>query len=207
MLAHLLLRPSESQPALLVDHLGGNKRQVPVRCEASRGRVGASDVAEYLGIPYARLNGSSGRFAEATFVQYVPGMALRTGGVPACPQYPWSPVPKLPNVESTTSDDCLYLNIWRPGHGATSNTGRTKEGRCRLRPVVVMLHGGRFQFGGGGTYAFYDGARAAALWDAVVVVPAYRVGAFGFLNMRVPGAPGNVGLLDQELALKWVYRR
>ncbi|KAL1485432.1 hypothetical protein MTO96_031960, partial [Rhipicephalus appendiculatus] len=52
----------------------------------------------------------------------------------------------------------------------------------------------------GGTYPFYGGLHAAALWDAVVVVPAYRVGAFGFLNMVVPEAPGNVGLLDQALA-------
>ncbi|KAL1443916.1 hypothetical protein MTO96_045757, partial [Rhipicephalus appendiculatus] len=79
-------------------------------------------------------------------------------------------------------------------------------GSCRTRPVVVVFHGGHFQFGGGGTYAFYGGLHAAALWDAVVVVPAYRVGAFGFLNMLVPEAPGNVGLLDQALAIRWVHR-
>ncbi|KAL3219392.1 hypothetical protein MRX96_030411 [Rhipicephalus microplus] len=79
-------------------------------------------------------------------------------------------------------------------------------GICQNRPVVVVLHGGHFQFGGGGTYAFYGGLHAAALWDAVVVVPAYRVGAFGFLNMLVPDAPGNVGLLDQALAIRWVHR-
>ncbi|XP_049270008.1 cholinesterase 1 [Rhipicephalus sanguineus] len=84
--------------------------------------------------------------------------------------------------------------------------GSCRCGSCRTRPVVVVLHGGRFQFGGGGTYAFYGGRQAAALWDAVVVVPAYRVGAFGFLNMLVHEAPGNVGLLDQALAIRWVHR-
>ncbi|KAK8786868.1 hypothetical protein V5799_023353 [Amblyomma americanum] len=87
-----------------------------------------------------------------------------------------------------------------------ANRSTASAGRCRSRPVVVVLHGGRFQFGGGGTYAFYDGRRASLLWDTVVVVPAYRVGAFGFLNMLVPEAPGNVGLMDQALALRWVHR-
>nr|XP_050043669.2 cholinesterase 1-like [Dermacentor andersoni] len=188
------------EPASLADSLGGTVKGID-HCEGFPGGSADSNVTEYLGVPYGRV-GQSGRFAEAAFVEYRPGMPLRFGGVPACPQYPWSPVPRLPTVGTSGSDDCLYLNIWMPGRQATISSG----GRCRARPVVVVLHGGRFQFGGGGTYPFYEGRRAAALWDAVVVVPAYRVGAFGFLNMLVPEAPGNVGLLDQALAIRWVHR-
>ncbi|XP_065304429.1 cholinesterase 2-like isoform X1 [Dermacentor albipictus] len=188
------------EPAPLADSLGGTVKGID-HCEGFPGGSADGNVTEYLGVPYGRV-GQSGRFAEAAFVEYRPGMPLRLGGVPACPQYPWSPVPRLPTVGTSDSDDCLYLNIWMPGRRATISSG----GRCRARPVVVVLHGGRFQFGGGGTYPFYEGRRAAALWDAVVVVPAYRVGAFGFLNMLVPEAPGNVGLLDQALAIRWVHR-
>ncbi|XP_037508974.2 cholinesterase [Rhipicephalus sanguineus] len=171
---------SGSELAPLADSLGGVVKRVD-HCESFPGGSAVGNVTEYLGIPFDHV-GKSERFAEAAFVEYRPGMALRPGGMPSCPQYPWRPLPRLPTVTTTDSDDCLYLNIWRPGRK------------------------GRFQFGGGGTYAFYGGRQAAALWDAVVVVPAYRVGAFGFLNMLVHEAPGNVGLLDQALAIRWVHR-
>ncbi len=32
----------------------------------------------------------------------------------------------------------------------------------------------------------------------------FRVGAFGFLNGRTEGAPGNMGIYDQSLALNWI---
>ncbi|KAH6937900.1 hypothetical protein HPB50_005034 [Hyalomma asiaticum] len=199
-LLYRLVSCSGSAPAPLTDSLGGAVKSVD-HCGTLPSGSTDGNVTEYLGIPFGHV-GKSGRFAEAAFVEYRPGMTLRPGGVPACPQYPWRPLPRLPTVATTDSDDCLYLNIWNPGLKAKSSRG----GGCRARPVVVVLHGGRFQFGGGGTYAFYGGRHAAALWDAVVVVPAYRVGAFGFLNMIVPEAPGNVGLHDQALAIRWVHR-
>ncbi|CAN7997328.1 unnamed protein product, partial [Ixodes hexagonus] len=118
-------------------------------------------------------------------------------GVGSCPQHIWSPIHGTDAISSTNEDDCLYLNIWRPGH---------LDPECGVKPVVVVLHGGRFQFGGGGTYTYYNGQNMAAFWDVVVVAPAYRVGVFGFLNAMVPEAPGNVGLLDQAVALRWVRR-
>ncbi len=41
--------------------------------------------------------------------------------------------------------------------------------------------------------------------DVVVVTFSYRVNAFGFLSWEDPLMPGNLGLLDQHLAIKWVY--
>jgi len=32
----------------------------------------------------------------------------------------------------------------------------------------------------------------------------FRVGVFGFLNTRTEGAPGNMGIYDQSLALHWI---
>ena len=35
----------------------------------------------------------------------------------------------------------------------------------------------------------------------------YRVGPLGFLSLDSESAPGNAGLLDQQLALQWVHQK
>lgn len=154
-------------------------------------------ITEYLGIPYAKLAGKSGRFGPSEFLEYREGMNLSHGGRPPCPQPHWSPIPGWDETMPDYSDDCLYLNVWRPGQASI---------RCKPKAVVVVLHGGRFLYGGGGTYTYYDGQFMAAGWDVVVVTPAYRVGVLGFLNAQIASAPGNVGFTDQVNALRWVNR-
>lgn len=41
--------------------------------------------------------------------------------------------------------------------------------------------------------------------EVVFVSFNYRVSIFGFLYLDHEDAPGNMGLLDQNMALKWVY--
>ena len=99
--------------------------------------------------------------------------------------------------DATMSEDCLYLNIWRP---ATRPAARL--------PVMVWIHGGAFR-GGGGALPLYDGT-ALARRGVIVVTINYRLGAFGTfshpaLRAEAPGAAtGNFGLLDQMAALRWV---
>ena len=51
----------------------------------------------------------------------------------------------------------------------------------------------------------YDGRYLAHSETVIVVSMNYRIGAFGFLALHGSSeAPGNVGLLDQRLALQWV---
>uniref|UniRef100_A0A1I8F9E4 Carboxylic ester hydrolase n=1 Tax=Macrostomum lignano TaxID=282301 RepID=A0A1I8F9E4_9PLAT len=41
--------------------------------------------------------------------------------------------------------------------------------------------------------------------DVVVASMQYRTGAFGFLYLDPDEAPGNMGLMDQRLAMKWIW--
>ena len=86
-------------------------------------------------------------------------------------------------------EDCLELTVWTPGMDE------------RKRPVVIWLHGGAWQ-SGGGALDWYNGSHLAAMGDVVVVSPNYRLGALGWLYLD--GEVANLGLLDQELAIDWV---
>lgn len=113
--------------------------------------------------------------------------ATRPG--PVAPQLPSRLRGAMGDFDAPQSEDCLHLTVWTPAADA------------RRRPVVVWLHGGAWQ-SGGGALDWYAGARLAARGDVVVVAPNYRLAALGWL--AIPGETANVGLLDQELALAWV---
>jgi para-nitrobenzyl esterase len=72
-------------------------------------------------------------------------------------------------------------------------------------PVLVWIHGGGNM---DGSSSGYDASRLAALGNTVVVTINYRLGLLGWLAHPVLDAEGhpfvNYGLLDQQLALKWV---
>lgn len=97
-----------------------------------------------------------------------------------------------------SSEDCLYLNVWKP-----VNTGK------KLLPVLVYYYGGGF-VAGDGSEPRYDGASMAAEGIVAVTVN-YRLGVFGLLahtelsKESGKGSSGNYGLMDQALALQWVY--
>jgi len=94
-------------------------------------------------------------------------------------------------------EDCLSVNVWTPGADTAA-----------ARPVLVWVHGGSFTTGAG-AIPWYDGSRLAARGDVVVVTFNYRLGALGFLHLADLGGEewagsGNLGLLDQVAALRWV---
>ncbi|KAK3862921.1 hypothetical protein Pcinc_031259 [Petrolisthes cinctipes] len=87
-------------------------------------------------------------------------------------------------------EDCLHIYVY---------TNKVKDRDTPL-PVLVWLHGGSFVLGG-----------AAALdhryimdKDLVLVVPQYRLGLLGYLQTIQGISPGNMGQLDQVMALQWV---
>ena len=68
--------------------------------------------------------------------------------------------------------------------------------------MLVWIHGGAFA-SGSGSLPWYSGERFAANGDVVAVSINYRLGALGFLCL--PGVSGgNLGLLDQAAALRFV---
>ncbi|XP_075550659.1 acetylcholinesterase-1-like [Dermacentor variabilis] len=161
--------------------------------------VGNRKLHAFFGIPFAEPPLGSLRFRKP-----VPLRPPRTNSGPMgrlvmarqkrfpCPQnQPWNP-PRAQSLDVNISEDCLHLNVWAP---ADSSPGRA---------VILFIHGGAFQRGGNDE-AVNDGTLLSAEGDVVVVVPNYRLNAFGFLNGHVANAPGNAGLHDVILALRWVY--
>ncbi|XP_029164811.1 esterase E4-like isoform X3 [Nylanderia fulva] len=90
-------------------------------------------------------------------------------------------------------EDCLYLNVY------TNDVTPSKKSA-----VMVWIHGGGF-FVGDGT-SFYYGPDYIMRKDVVLVTLNYRLGVLGFLNFYEEKAPGNQGLKDVVMALRWVKR-
>jgi para-nitrobenzyl esterase len=105
------------------------------------------------------------------------------------------------------SEDCLTLNLWTPAF-AEASAGKLAKSADERLPVMVWIHGGGFQAGGGGEPR-HDG-EAFARKGVVLVTINYRLGVFGFLSHPEltsesgRNASGNYGLLDQVEALRWV---
>jgi para-nitrobenzyl esterase len=100
-------------------------------------------------------------------------------------------------VAPAESEDCLFLNVWTAGLGAT-----------RKRPVMVWLHGGGYSMGSASSL-LYDGTNLARRGDVVVVGVNHRLNAFGYTHFGDIGGPeyahsGNAGQLDIIAALEWV---
>lgn len=79
-------------------------------------------------------------------------------------------------------------------------------GLSTKKPVLVFIHGGGF-FSGSSTTNFYAPDYFMQK-ELVLVTFNCRIGALGFLSLddEELGIPGNAGLKDQTVALKWIKR-
>lgn len=94
----------------------------------------------------------------------------------------------------TGSEDCLFLNVFTPKIDADGE----------LLPVMVFIHGGGFVSGNGNSDTYNP---LYLMQENVVVVTLnYRLGPLGFLSFPEGNIPGNAGIKDQRLALKWVQQ-
>ncbi|XP_059172241.1 neuroligin-4, X-linked-like [Physella acuta] len=141
-------------------------------------------VNKFMGIPFAKSTAGSRRFKppEPPEKWNVTLDALTQGHECYQPMFPFfDGIMKL-------SEDCLNLNVYVPQGGGLQ------------LPVMVWIHGGGYISGAGWTY----NAPSLARKGVVVVTINYRLGVFGFLSTEDDVIPGNFGLLDQIMALKWV---
>ena len=118
------------------------------------------------------------------------GVRDATQFAPHCPQL------ASPFGLASTSEDCLFLNVFTPSH----------EQAGAHSPVMVWIHGGALVTGESNDY---DPTKLVE--DGVTVVTInYRLGALGFLAdpalADANGQSGDYGLMDQQAALRWVQR-
>ena len=162
-----------------------------------QGKLLASGVRAYLGVPFAKPPVDDLRWRAPQPISWK-GVWNADRKGPECIQ-----VLRPHNInhyfgEEPTSEDCLYLNLWAPA-GA-------KPG-AKL-PVIVFIYGGGNTIGSSGM-ANYDG-EAVAGRGAVFVNFNYRVGVLGFmahpeLTKEQGGHSGNYAYLDQNAALRWIH--
>ena len=174
--------------------------------QVSGGRLSGVEkgaVDAFLGIPFAAPPTGENRWRAPQPPASWSGVRSAAAFAPSCWQAltpggfgPWT---HEYVISGPVSEDCLYLNVWKPAAGGTK------------RPVFVWIYGGGFG-SGSGSVPLYDGSALAAR-GIVVVTFNYRVGVLGFLahpllsaEARRAGAPpGNYGLQDQVAALRWVH--
>ena len=92
-------------------------------------------------------------------------------------------------------EDCLTLDVYRPSNATNL-------------PVMVWIYGGGYVVGSDSPTS-YNGKYLAQNRNTIVVAMNYRVNNIGFLAldalMKEHGTTGNYGLLDQQMAMKWVH--
>lgn len=94
---------------------------------------------------------------------------------------------------SPQSEDCLTLNVFVPAN---------------IKPdsklaVLFFIHGGGFLEGTGDDELY--GPDFIIEKDTILVTMNYRLGVLGFLSLNSTLFSGNMGLKDQQLAMKWIH--
>ena len=161
---------------------------------AVQGYSDADDTWVWRGIPYARPPVGDLRWRAPRDPEPWNGVRRSRRFAASCTQYN----PLLRGVIAG-SEDCLYLNIWRP---------RSAEDDL---PVYVWIHGGGNSIGSASYVPDYYGHRVANRSNVIFVSINYRLGPFGWffhpaLQERIDPADdsGNYGTLDIIQALRWV---
>ncbi|XP_070494682.1 juvenile hormone esterase-like [Chironomus tepperi] len=145
---------------------------------------GTKSVYTYKGIRYAAAPVANLRFRQA-----IPPTPW-TQVFQANNHGNWCPQIDMNTLEYAGNEDCLFINI------ATPTTRHSNHA------VVVNFHGGGLHSGAGDI----DPLRADYVNenDVIYVTPNYRLNIFGFFSTGDRNAPGNYGIKDMIMALRWV---
>ena len=188
--AGALLAPTAAAGAsAAVSHSPGARPLVVGTADGAVQGKATGPMDEFLGIPYAAPPVGPLRWRPPHPPAHWHGIRQATAFGPHCPQ------PASAFGVASTSENCLYLNVFTPA--------RIRPGQ-RL-PVMVWVHGGEFLVGESNDY----NPAGLVRHGVIVVTLNYRLGAFGFLADKAlaagrAGSSGNYGLMDQQAALRWV---
>lgn len=163
------------------------------------GKADAGNTHAFLGIPFAQPPVGSLRWRAPQPPVPWTGSRAATSLPPMCAQvgsFFGEPDPATFG-QPVGSEDCLYLNVWRPNSSAEN------------LPVFFWIHGGS-NIKGSSREPLYNGAYLAGKANMVVVTVQYRLGMLGFLNhpaLKTGDArddSGNYATLDLVRGLDWV---
>ncbi|KAL7287572.1 esterase FE4-like [Trichogramma pretiosum] len=140
----------------------------------------------FKGIPYAKPPVGALRFKDSVPIEPWDGVFEAKEKAQHCPQL--NLIVKVVDGK----EDCLYLNVY----------SRRVDPNLKL-PVIFFIHPGFFIYGAGDEQ-FFGPDFFMMREDIMFVTFNYRLGILGFLDLEDEETPGNMGLKDQVLALKWV---
>nr|AXB38858.1 juvenile hormone esterase [Sitodiplosis mosellana] len=148
-------------------------------------------IKAFTRIPYAKPPLGRLRFKAPEPMEKWDGEYKAVNDGPMCTQRD----PFVHSYVDEGSEDCLYLNVYVP---------HSFEGKLTELPVLTYFHGGGFVCGSGirpkyGPDYFLD-------HDVILVTSNYRLGPIGFLSTEDANCPGNFGLKDQAMVLKWIQQ-
>ncbi len=185
--------PGGPAPEAPTGWAGGGPEGRDVRTASGdvRGFADRYDTWVWKAIPYARPPVGEMRWRAPEPPEAWSGVRVRRRWAKPCTQYTI-----LGTI--TGSEDCLYLNVWRP---------RSNQENL---PVYVWIHGGGNAVGWATQVPDYEGASLAARLGVVFVSVNYRLGPLGWFRHPAlrTGDPaddsGNYGTLDIIRSLEWI---
>ena len=202
---------------LALGHPSGGPGHGSLTVSTSSGKIhgkidsGLPNVAQYLGIPFAKPPIGDLRWAAPQPLSQPDAQIEATKLPPSCMQYLTDQGNSLYvrdvlefnlqglNRTGAISEDCLTLSVWAPAdHSKHGWKGHNGKGL----PVLIFFYGGGFSTGGQDVPYQIPAQWVNRTPDHIVVVLNYRLNIFGF-----PNAAGldqqNLGLLDQRAAVVW----
>ncbi len=193
----LMVAAMTLEPTML--HRIAAAASAPEIVQTTHGAVSGASLPEgitaFRGIRFAQAPTGDLRWKPPVPPSDWKGVHAATEFGPACMQPLSAPNSIYADNPSQMSEDCLFLNVWKPAHSSKV-------------PVMVWIHGGALR-GMSGSEGLYNGSQLARK-GMIVVTLNYRLGIFGYLALpqltaeSTHHSSGNYGLLDQMAALRWV---